>query len=196
MMEGVTVAVEGPADEAVARRVLGHMGHAADAVHICAGKGNLDRRLAGFNAAARHWYWLVLRDLDRDAECAPALVTSILAQRAEHMVFCVAVRQAEAWMLGDREALAAFLGVSARRVPMDPEVLDNPKHALVRLAETSRRRAIREDIVPRTGSTARVGPGYTGRAIEFTSTLWRPAVAARSCPSLRRCIDALREWPT
>lgn len=66
-----------------------------------------------------------------------------------------------------------------------------PKQALVNLARTSRRRAIRDDMVPREGSGRAVGPGYTSRIIEFVSNHWRPEQAAHVSDSLRRAIARL-----
>lgn len=66
----VKVAVEGDSDQAVAERLLAHVGLSPWFVRSEQGKGNLDRDLAGFNNDARRCRWLVLRDLDR-VECAP-----------------------------------------------------------------------------------------------------------------------------
>jgi hypothetical protein len=107
----------------------------------------------------------------------------------------VAVRAVEAWLLADAERLAAFLGIRAALIPRDPDAEHDPKTTLVNLARRSRRRAIREDIVPREGSGGRVGPGYVGRLIEFVTAAengWRPGVAAGRSDSLRRCLEALQ----
>ena len=94
--------------------------------------------------------------------------------------------------MADAEALAGYLGVPRGRVPRAPEGLDDPKGAMVALARRSRRKAIREDMVPREGSGRRVGPAYAARLIEYAATAWRPGVAARHAESLRRAIDCLR----
>ena len=103
------------------------------------------------------------------------------------MCFRVAVRQIEAWLLADSERLARFLSIAIARVPVDPEALDNPKETLVNLARHSRRRDIREDMVPRPRSGRSVGAAYTSRLIEFAETQWRPEIAAERADSLRRC---------
>lgn len=87
----------------------------------------------------------------------------------------------------------------AARVPPNPDAEPDPKTTLIDLARRSRRRAIREDIVPREGSGSRVGPGYAGRLIEFVMTAghpWRPNVAAQHSDSLRRCVEALQALKT
>jgi hypothetical protein len=111
------------------------------------------------------------------------------------MCFRVAVREIEAWLLADRERLAAFLGVKSARLPANPEEEPDPKRIIVELAQQSRRREIREDMAPRPGSGRQIGPAYSSRLIEFVSGSggWRPEVAARSSDSLRRCLSCLRK---
>lgn len=190
----MTAAFEGATDEPVARRLLAEAGLALSVPYPQGGKDELDRRLAGYNNAAKGWYWLVLRDLDRDADCAPALSAALLPQPAAYMLLSIAVRQVEAWLLGDVEGMAEFLKVPRTSVPTEPELLPDAKRALVRLAGTSRSSGIRQDMVPARGSTARVGPLYVARVEQFCADYWRPAVSAAVCPSLARCLDRLREW--
>lgn len=69
--------VEGDTDLPVARALLLWAGLAPGLEIDCAGKSKLDRRLPGYNEAARRTPWLVLRDLDRDVPCAAALVRQL-----------------------------------------------------------------------------------------------------------------------
>ncbi|MEW6220848.1 MAG: hypothetical protein AB1634_15130 [Thermodesulfobacteriota bacterium] len=188
----VTAAVEGPTDEAVAGRLITHVGAEMGPVHGKQGKPHLRQHVGGYNNAAHHAPWLVLVDLDREAGCAPPLCDAWLPAPAPGLCFRVAVRAVEAWLLADQEALAAFLGVARKRIPGQPEVLDDPKSTMVNLARTSRRKAIREDMVPRQGSGRSVGPAYPSRLIEFISGHWRPDVAAKRADSLARTIRCLR----
>jgi len=195
----ISCAVEGPIDEAVLRRLTAEVGVILGLVHSKNGKGRLLQRINGFNQAARHSHWVVLVDLDADADCAPPFRSAWLPKPAPNMCFRVAVHEVEAWLLADRERIADFLGVAIARVPADVETLPDPKRALVALASRSRRRDLREDLVPRPRSGRAVGPGYTTRMIEFIETHWRPDVAASSADSLRRCrrsLQRLVENPT
>lgn len=199
MRISVSVAVEGITDEAVARRLLSHVG--ADMGHVYGkqGKPHLRQRLAGYNYAARHAPWFMLVDLDRDADCAPSAIRAWLPNPGPRACFRVAVRAVEAWMMADTEALAGYLSIPRSRVPDQPEALDSPKTALVNLARSSRRRVIREDVVPRDGSGRAVGPAYSSRMVEYVVDVWRPDVAAARAESLSRAIRALRrmvETPT
>lgn len=192
----ISAAVEGIVDEAVVRRLIVQVGATPGAVYGKQGKTFLRERVAGYNRAARHAPWIILVDLDRDADCAPPLRLAWLPDVAPLLCFRVVVRQLETWLLADTEHLAAFLGVALSRVPGNPEGLEYPKITMVNLARTSRRSAIREDMVPREGSGRRVGPAYSSRLIEFVSSSWRPSEAARRSESLRRALECLERLST
>ena len=92
----MSVAVEGPIDEAVARRVIEAAGAELGPVYGKNGKDQLLQRLNGYNAAARYAPWLVLVDLDQDADCAPPFRDAQLPTPAVSMCFRVAVHEVEA----------------------------------------------------------------------------------------------------
>ncbi|MCY1030136.1 hypothetical protein OV207_01605 [Corallococcus sp. BB11-1] len=160
-------------------------------VYPMGGKAKLDAKLAGFNHAARNAPWFVLRDLDQDAACAPALVKRLLPTPAKGMHLRIAVHQGESWLLADAERIATFLGVPVSSVPPAPDTIPNAKQALLNLARRSRSRELRAALVPAEGSTASVGKQYSTVVADFTRDAWRPAVAARRSDSLARCIRAL-----
>ena len=184
--------VEGPGDEAIVRRLADETGFTLSAVYVKRGKNALDSKLRAYSAAARFSPWLVLRDLDHDADCAPSLAASLLPDRPPTLLLRIPVRAAEAWLLADSEAIAAYLSAPLGAVPERPEDLDRPKRSLVHLAQRSRRRAIRDDMVPPPTTLAQVGPGYTSRLIEFASERWHPQRAAAQSDSLARCLESLR----
>ena len=190
----ISGAVEGVVDEAVLHRLVELAGARLGPVYGKKGKMHLQQKINGYNHAARISQWVVLVDLDRDANCAPSLRDSWLPKPSPYMHFRVSVRAVEAWLLADRESLSAFLGVPISRITSEPETESQPKRAMVELAKQSRRREIREDMMPRPSSGRLVGPGYTSRLIEFVAdnaTGWQPNAAARSSESLYRCLRCL-----
>lgn len=191
----ITAAVEGNVDEAVIKRIIEHIGATPGPIYGRNGKNFIRQRIANYDQAGRFSPWIVLVDLDHDADCAPALRNAWLPNPSRSMCFRVAVRQVESWILADRERIAKFLSVSASKIPHNPESIDSPKEMVIGLARQSRRRDIREDMVPRPGSGRAVGPAYTARLIEFVinaNTGWRPDIAARYSESLHRALRCLR----
>src|SRR5205809_143115 len=120
MLAPITLAVEGTTDAAVAKRLLDEAGLEPGPEYVKGGKGALDKSLIGYNNAARFSCWLVLRDLDRDADCAPALCQKLLAAPATHMRLHIPVRAIEAWLLAGAKAISDFLSIAQTRVPANP----------------------------------------------------------------------------
>lgn len=188
-------AVEGPLDEAILRRLILHIRAVPGTIYGKQGKAHLLKRWHAYNQAARLTPWVLLVDLDQDAECVPPFLEQHLPDPTPQMCRRVAVRAVEAWLLADAERLAQLLDVPASRIPPHPEMLPDPKQTLVDLAQRSRQRDIREDMVPRPTSGRQVGPAYTARLIEFVNDSengWRPEIAAQRSDSLQRCLRCLR----
>lgn len=195
-MVAIFAAVEGPIDEAVLRRLFVEVGAVSGPIYGKEGKGRLRARINGYNSAAVHSPWVVLVDLDDEFDCAPELRAAWLPSCAPNLCFRVAVRQVETWLLADRARIASFLAVPIARIPVNPESESNSKQAMINLAVRSKRRQIRDDMVPRPSSGRSVGPAYTSRLIEFISHPahgWRPLEAAKHSDSLLRAIECLRQ---
>ena len=187
----MTVAVEGPTDEHVAARLVAHAGGRVGRVLGRQGKAYVGARIGGYCLAARREPWLVLIDLDTDADCPVPILDQWLPTKPRHLCFRVAVREVESWLLADADALAAYLSVRRERVPEMPERLADPKNAMIALARRSRDRRIRQDMVPSVGGGGRTGRRYAARVTEYVLGPWRPEVAARRSESLRRAIACL-----
>lgn len=190
----MTLAVEGDLDEVVLTRLVRRQGGEIGSVYGLRGKGYLRQKLRGYNNAANFAPWIVLMDLNGDAPCAPTFAADTLVSPSAGMRLRIAVRSVESWLMADREHFARFLGVSVRDVPQNPELEANPKARLLDLARQSRKTTVKSELLPRRGSTARVGPLYNLRLSEYASSThrgWRPQIAAKRSESLRRCMDAI-----
>jgi len=192
----ISSAVEGVVDEAVVKRLIVEAGGEIGPIYGKRGKSLLKQRVNGYNNAARYHPWIVLVDLNREADCPPPLKAVWLPNPGPFMCFRIAVREIEAWLLADHERFASFFRVRLSDVPSEPELLDDPKEAVIELSRRSRSRDIRLDMVPRPGSGRKIGPAYVSRLIEFVSDPqrgWRPERAARSSDSLNRSLTRIRE---
>jgi len=185
----VHLAVEDDLSEAVIRKLLFDTGrsYAIGTVFGRGGYGYLRSRVKTWNAAAAAGTpILLLTDLDQ-LPCPSGLIHDWLeAEPHANLIFRVAVREIESWLLADREGFADFLGISVTKVPTEPDQIADPKQCLVNLARRSRRRTLRESIVPRQGSTALQGPDYNGCLGEFVRNQWDRDSAAGRSPSLNR----------
>lgn len=199
MTTGIYVAVEGITDEIVIRRLLEFVDLKCGLVRGKNGKASLLKDLDKFNQAAQYTNWLIALDLDHDADCAPNYTQTLIPNPSSGLLLRIAVREIEAWLLSDRESIAAFLGIAVANIPINPDLEDDPKLTLINLARRSRKTKLREDIVPRPNSGASVGIGYPNRIQEFVTiskNRWRPDVASANSDSLNRAIRALKNWKT
>jgi hypothetical protein len=190
----ISGAVEGPVDEAVLRRLIHVIGATPGPIYGKRGKDRLVQQVTAYSHAARLAPWVVLMDLDRDADCAPILRNRLLPDLAPALCFRIAVRAIEAWLLADRERFAEYFGIVLSKVPPQPEVLTDPKRAVVDLARSSRRKEIRHDLVPRQESGRTVGPAYTSHLLAYIQegpNGWRPSIAAEGAQSLKRALRCL-----
>jgi hypothetical protein len=191
MSPALNVAVEGDLDEVVLRRLAAEVNLHVGGVYGKSGKDRLRDRIRGFNRAARFEPWIVLVDLDREAECAATLRRAWLAEPVPGLQLRVAVRALESWLLADREAISNYLEIPTERLPLTPDDEPDPKRLLIELAAQSRQPAIRKGMAPSVGR--RVGPLYTVHMTKFVERHWRPEIAAGRSDSLRRCRLRLRE---
>jgi hypothetical protein len=189
----VDIAVESGLDAAVLSRLAMEAGLTlAGPPRIKGGKPALLEKLASYNYAAQFTPWLVLIDLDHDADCAPTARELWLPRPAPRMCFRIVVKEIEAWLMADRQGLAQFLGVAEPHIPRDPEQERDPKQKMLQLAAKSSRREIREALSPQS-KLQRVGPGYNPRLSEFVEKHWNPRAAAEHSDSLRRCMARFEE---
>jgi hypothetical protein len=190
----VHLAVEDDLSESVIRRLLADTGrdYFVGTVFGRGGFGYLRSTANNWNAAAAAGTpILLLTDLDQHP-CPSGLIEEWL-DSAPHsnLIFRVAVREVESWLIADRGGFAEFLGISDTAIPLQPDQLPDPKQSLINLARRSRTRRLRESIVPRKGSTAVQGPDYNGCLGDFVRNRWNRNAALQRSPSLSRAWDRL-----
>ncbi|MBV9506846.1 MAG: hypothetical protein JO323_17775 [Acidobacteriia bacterium] len=192
MPEAISIACEGILDRTALSRLLTEHELPLGPVYELGGKTKVDRRIQGYVNAGRFSPWLVQRDLDDDAECAPELLQKLAPDRSRGFCMIIPVRQTESWLIADQAGLADYLKVPASRIPGEPETLPDAKVALVDLARRSRSREIREGMVPGPNSGRKVGAAYTALMQQFIVESWNPRGDAKHrAPSLAKLMFRL-----
>jgi hypothetical protein len=197
----LNLAVEDALTESLFSKILEGLpdAYAIRTIYNRGGHGYLRQNINGFNNAAKGIPFLIGTDLDT-YECPPALIVDWLLRPKHHnLLVRVAVREAEAWVLADKENFANFLGIRSALIPDQVEAIPDPKRELINLARRARRRDLREDICPPDNSTRTVGPNYNSRLSAFVQRHWNPNIARARAESLARTIDRLiafnPQWP-
>jgi len=194
----VDALVEGPTDEAVARRLVAHTGHQFGTCFGKRGCGFVRSKVSGVSQRARFGIAVLtlIDHMDFDYLCPGALVGDWMPNRPAGMLLRVVVRELESWLLADQEGVASYLHVSSALVPDNPEQENDPKQSLLNLARRSRKKRIRDAFVPAPGVSATVGPGYVGEVENFVFNAWNIEAASVVSSSLNRCLLRLRELPS
>ena len=191
-MKVVNALVEGDMDEAAVKRIIEAAGHLPGTVYGKRGYGYIREKIGGFNLASQGAHYIALVDfMDTRLSCPPEVISNWLSNRLPNMLFRVVVRELESWLLADRQNLAKFLHIDVAKVPVSPELVHDPKQALVNLARRSRSKRVREALVPQVGSTATVGKLYKSEMISFIQEHWNIVTARGNAPSLDRCLMEL-----
>jgi Domain of unknown function (DUF4276) len=200
------IAVEDDLSDAVVRQLLNHVRRGfqvraryplAVLPHLhpeLSGYGYLKTNVRAFNRASSEAPHLLLTDLDA-ANCAPELVQEWVGGALHrNFVFRVAVREVEAWLLADIQNFAEFLRLAPISLPASAEAVAQPKEEIVRLAALSPDAEIRDNLVPRPGSTATTGRLFTRTLVSYVKDLWDIDAASGNADSLGRALKALRSF--
>lgn len=186
--------VEGYVDEALAQKLVSHCGHQSGSTFGIKGWTYIQSKAKSFDQACFGQGLLTLVDLmDTKLLCPSLVVSEWVPDRNPLHIFRVVLREVESWILADRESIAEYLAVPVAKIPLLPEALDDPKRSLINLARTSRRKTVREALVPADGTSASEGPLYSSEIIKYIAEKWDPERASEQAPSLAKSIYRLKE---
>lgn len=194
-MKSVALATEDELSEAVGQRLLFEACPALNTWPFLrkGGFGYLRSRMSSWCEMARQQPVLLLTDLDT-AQCPVQLIDEWLGtfERPANLILRVVVREIEAWLLADHQAMRHLIG-NRGRLPPNPDSLQDPKSHLLRLVDGYASRAVKDDLLAKDGAIARQGLGYNARLSELVQTTWDPERAALRSESLSRTRLRLRE---
>lgn len=195
-MTGIYIAAEDALSEAVAERIIRDAHIDFQIVSRIGRKGNayLKSRTPEFVKLARHLPVLLITDLDM-ITCPVALIDSWFTGRTlpEKLLFRIAVREIEAWILADKRGFSKFSGIPLEKITDQPESLVDPKQTLLNLVRRFGYKEIKQELLPRRNSTAKIGIGYNDILCHFTKQHWSINAAAKHSESLMRACERIRQ---
>jgi hypothetical protein len=157
------------------------------------GFGYIKKNIRGFNEASKGCAFFVLADLDA-IDCPPTLMNDWLKEPVhQNLIFRIAVREVESWLLADIEGFSKYTGISKVNFPAKPEEIADPKAELLKIIKRCRNRNIKEDILPK-NEFASIGPNYNGRLGEFVMKHWSVSRAMKRSDSLKRAMAKLSNF--
>lgn len=194
----IALVVEDELSRVLMEKVLAHTGRDYVVLRplVERGVGNIRRSVTKYLNASRALPHVVLTDLDQTV-CAPLLRRQWgVADLPKTMLFRVAVRESEAWILADRAGFATFAGIPPSKISPTPEGLADPKQELVNLVRRSRNKRLAAELVPIQGSAVSIGPLYNERLGQFVRESWDVEAAMANSPSFERTVVRLRTFMT
>ncbi|MBN2526773.1 MAG: DUF4276 family protein [Deltaproteobacteria bacterium] len=157
------------------------------------GFGQLKSKIASYCRLAEqgHYPVIVITDLD-DTCCAPSMKNEWIQDGVlpAMLIFRIAVREAEAWLLADSAQFAKTFGVSEGKIPRDVETLTNPKEQMLALLKKHGNRKSKA-LLPRRGCNASVSLEYNRILTEFVTHSWHPQRARKRSQSLSKTLDRI-----
>ena len=143
---------------------------------VMGGYGKLKARAKNWKRAAENGTWLlVVTDMDRAKTPNEIgkewLGVECLGQLPGKMIFRVAVREIESWIMADREMFAKFLRIPESNVTLDPDVLMDPKAEVFRLVREKCTVTRFKKMLPVKNQA--VGVDYNRLICEFVDGHWR-----------------------
>ena len=193
-LNNVVLAVEDRLSDAVATKILEKFDVEIVKRIGYKGKSDLERKTLELNRAANGITVFMLTDLDSPRVCPSRLIQSwVKGTLNPRFFFRVAVMEVESWIMADRIGFAAFLSIPSHQIPSPTDDILNPKEFLVSLARRSRKKTVREALVPMPSANFSVGIEYNTLLSEFVREHWDLERAATGSPSLKRTLDRLSQ---
>jgi hypothetical protein len=192
-MKAIALATEDELSECVGVKLANEAGLEVNMMLRKNGNGYLRSSIEKFITMTYHQPLLLITDLDT-LSSPTYLQEQWVKQKVvpPGLLFHVAVREVEAWLLADHEGMKKLLGAKINKLPSSPELLPDPKRHLLGLAAKASRE-VRNDLVAERNSMASQGLGYNSRLTNFVRTMWKPSVAAELSPSLAALRTALSD---
>ena len=191
-LNSVILAIEDELSEAISTKILKNFGVEIMTVLGEGGNAYLRRKAPELNRSANGIDIFMLTDLDSPKDCPLKLIHAwIKGPLNSRFLFRVAVMEVESWLMADRDGIAKFLSIPVNRIPLNTDDIPKPKEFLVSLARRSKKRKLRDELVPKPGARIPVGYGYNTRLSEFVREHWDLERAVTVSPSLKRTSDRL-----
>lgn len=205
-MKGVYIVGEDPVTLAVINRILIVYAPDLQVIQPLPARGSeIKKKISSFNQLSQSTPVILLTDLDTD-DCAPVLKNKLLEGMKQNTNFIlnIAVDEAEAWLMADRENFSAFLAVNVADMPKSTPQKQGGRKALPEmsipikasyylthtLATQSEKEEIREQIAA-VGKSCK-GKEYNSALLPFIQNQWDISAAMENSDSLKRMVDRIK----
>jgi hypothetical protein len=200
----VYIVGEDPVTYAIIKRILAYCSDDFKILsELPARGGQIRSQIEKFNELSLAHPVILLTDLDADT-CAPQLIKKIIKDKNEHFILNIAVDEAEAWLMADREGFAEYFKIKIEDMPPAHQTKQGGRKALTEmkfnykssrfltyeLVEKIRHTEFKQQLTPKKGATK--GPEYNSCLLPFIQNKWDISTARRNANSLDRMIGRIQ----
>ncbi len=165
--------------------------------------GEVKNKVSKFNRLSEHFPVILLMDLD-NYTCAPELLDRLISNKNKNFIFNIAVDEAEAWLMADREGFSRYFSIDLNLIPKAIKTKQGGRKALKEmefpykssmffthnLVPKSRNANVIRQFTPITGAAK--GPEYNFGMLPFIQDFWDIDNAKSNSDSLNRMIDRIK----
>lgn len=162
--------------------------------------GQIKSKIPEFNKLALSSPVILLTDLD-DGGCAPQLLKRLLpSNKNDHFIFNIAIDEAEAWLMADREGFSRYFSLDLDDMPIPAETKQGGRIPHIEmdfrykssrfltheLMPKSKNKNIQKQLIPKPGAAK--GAEYNTAMLPFIENYWDISRARINTNSLDRMI--------
>jgi len=188
---------------AIIKRILPYCSDSFEIIlELPARGGQVKNKIQEFNNLSGHYPVILLTDLDSDV-CAPILLNRLVENKNNNFIFNIAVDEAEAWLMADREGFSTYFKIKIEDMPSAHQTKQGGKNALTEmnftykssmyltheLIQKSKSLEYKQQLTPKKGAAK--GPEYNSCMLPFVQNAWNIDNARKNSDSLNRMISRI-----
>jgi len=185
---------------AIIRLILTHCSTNYEVIqNLPARGGQVKSKISEFNKLSEKYPIVLLMDLDND-DCAPLLLSKLVKSKHENFIFNIAVDEAEAWLMADREGFADYFKIKLADMPSAHQTKQNGRKEVTEMYFAYKSsRYLTHDLIKKSGNSefiqqltpkknASKGVEYNSCMLLFIEKAWNIENARQNSDSLNRMI--------
>lgn len=168
------------------------------------GGGQIKNNIPKYNRLSETHPVVLLIDLDNNG-CAPLLIKKLIKDKNHDFIFNIAVDEAEAWLMADREGFATYFKIKMEDMPSSHQTKQGGRKTVTEmdfdyksswffthiLIQKSENPEFIQQLAPK--ERASKGPEYNSCVLPFIETAWSVENARQNSDSLSRMISRIKE---
>jgi hypothetical protein len=166
--------------------------------------GQIRAKIQEFNKLSEAYPVVLLIDLDNN-DCAPQLLNQLVENKKDNFIFNIAIDEAEAWLMADREGFSSYFKIKLEDMPLSHQTKQGGRSMVTEmcfaykssmyltneLIKKSKNQEYRQQLTPKKG--AKKGPEYNSCMLPFIQNSWNITNACQNSDSLNRMITRIKK---